>query len=427
MRSRNVEKEWRFALRLNRPNFLRPVYWESPRPETPGLPPPELDLINFHYIRFNTSELTVPDVPDAGPIPSPSPGVAEGDQAAPDILDGNNRPEEVPDYPNQDSEVLRTKADRHSAATPNHSAAEHDFFRPPPMQEEEQALDWDKTDFVAPVRPEENKADDTESGDHTAIGVQPGSYQPMEPLPSQVSGIEPNGNQPEQVAPIPHEAKPDPPPAADHGRPALSPHEAKALQAFLQGAELKIDPLSPEAGEALMRLQGRLYREIVQGMMDVLRARFELKNEFRMRQTQIQIRENNPLKLLGQVDDALEYLVSKRGSGFLNPEAAFQEAFRDIKDHQVAMVVGMRAAFESLLRRFDPEQLERKFSKGSKIGDYLPMYKKSHYWERFQEWYEDEIKAAAEDDFQGLFGNEFTRAYEDQMAKLALLRRKQER
>lgn len=174
-----------------------------------------------------------------------------------------------------------------------------------------------------------------------------------------------------------------------------------------------------------MRLQGKLYREFVQGMMDLLRARFDLKNEIRARQTQVQIRENNPLKFIGQVDDALEYLVTKRSSGFLGPEAAFHEAFQDIKDHQVAMVVGMRAAFNSLLQRFDPEQLEPRFTKGSKVESLLPMYRKAECWERYQGWYSD-IAAAAEDDFQGLFGNEFARAYEDQMARLSLLRRKTE-
>jgi type VI secretion system protein len=86
----------------------------------------------------------------------------------------------------------------------------------------------------------------------------------------------------------------------------------------------------------------------------------------------------------------------------------------------------MRAAFESLLRRFNPEQLERRFTRGSKIGNLLPLNRKAGCWEHYQEWYAD-ISAAAEDDFQGLFGNEFTRAYEDQMARLSLLRGKPEK
>jgi type VI secretion system protein len=154
-----------------------------------------------------------------------------------------------------------------------------------------------------------------------------------------------------------------------------------------------------------------------------LRARSDLKNEFRMRHTQISARENNPLKFSGQVDEALEHLVFNQGTGFLPPEAAFQEAFQDIKDHQIAMVVGMRAAFESLLRRFDPEQLEQRVIKGKKLGNLLPVNRKANCWDRYEEWYA-EIAAAADDDFQGVFGDEFTRAYEEQVARLSLLRKK---
>ena len=34
-----VREEWRQALALNRPHFVRPVYWEEPLPERAGLPP----------------------------------------------------------------------------------------------------------------------------------------------------------------------------------------------------------------------------------------------------------------------------------------------------------------------------------------------------------------------------------------------------
>ena len=184
--------------------------------------------------------------------------------------------------------------------------------------------------------------------------------------------------------------------------------------------------ITPDDALVFMRLFGGLYREIVQGLMEVLMARSSLKNEFRMRHTQISSRENNPLKFSGRVEDALEHLVPSRSSGFLDPEAAFKEAFQDIKDHQIAMVVGMRAAFESLLRRFDPDQVERRVIKGRKVGNLLPVNRKARCWECYEEWFA-EISVAAEDDFQRLFGDEFTRAYEDQVARLALLRKKRDK
>jgi actin-like ATPase involved in cell morphogenesis len=50
MTSEFVSKEWRYALTLARPNFIRPTYWEQPMPELPDvdLPPAELRRLHFH-------------------------------------------------------------------------------------------------------------------------------------------------------------------------------------------------------------------------------------------------------------------------------------------------------------------------------------------------------------------------------------------
>ena len=196
-----------------------------------------------------------------------------------------------------------------------------------------------------------------------------------------------------------------------------------AAQEFFKAAGLKCAGIPPEAAADLMKVFGGLYPEIVKGLMEMLQARANLKNEFRIRHTQVRTTENNPLKFSGRVEEALEHLVFNQGPGFLPPEAAFKEAFQDIKDHQTAMVVGMRAAFESLLRRLDPEQLEQRVIKGKKIGNLLPVNRKASCWDRYEEWYAD-ISSAAEDDFQGLFGDEFARAYEEQVARSYRSRKK---
>ncbi|MBD0370939.1 MAG: toll/interleukin-1 receptor domain-containing protein [Pyrinomonadaceae bacterium] len=53
MRSQNVRLEWEYALRLHRPNFIRPTYWENPLPQSPAenLPPPELRDLHFQHVR----------------------------------------------------------------------------------------------------------------------------------------------------------------------------------------------------------------------------------------------------------------------------------------------------------------------------------------------------------------------------------------
>jgi serine/threonine protein kinase len=58
MGSRFVEQEWRHALALRRPNFVRPVYWEQPFPSRwNGEPPPELRDVHFQEMELSRSGL----------------------------------------------------------------------------------------------------------------------------------------------------------------------------------------------------------------------------------------------------------------------------------------------------------------------------------------------------------------------------------
>jgi type VI secretion system protein len=162
---------------------------------------------------------------------------------------------------------------------------------------------------------------------------------------------------------------------------------------------------------------GTLFREVVQGLMEVLAARSSIKNEFRLSQTTIQPVENNPLKFSLGVDDALTALLTKSGKGYLPPVRAVQEAFDDIKAHQVAVLAGMQVALTSLLARFDPKALEDRISQDTGIGTLLTG-KKSRYWDEFTRLYQS-LAMEAEDDFQSVFGREFGRAYEEQVRKQA--------
>lgn len=50
--SRHVDAEWRHALSLRRPFFIRPCYWERPMP----LPPPELAGLHFAYLHLRNDD-----------------------------------------------------------------------------------------------------------------------------------------------------------------------------------------------------------------------------------------------------------------------------------------------------------------------------------------------------------------------------------
>jgi len=154
--------------------------------------------------------------------------------------------------------------------------------------------------------------------------------------------------------------------------------------------------------------------------MDILQARQEIKDEFRMRMTRFKAADNNPLKLSANVDDALHNLLVKHNDAYLEPVEAFEDAFRDLKNHQLALLAGMRVAFESLLAQFEPDHLQEQFDRQIKRGQVFGMPARLRYWDLYRDAYQETAKDP-ESRFRKLFGEEFARAYEEQ---LELLKRK---
>ena len=145
----------------------------------------------------------------------------------------------------------------------------------------------------------------------------------------------------------------------------------------------------------------------------MLRAREELKEQFRVPITTYQPRENNPIKFSANTPDALHNLLVKRNAAYLGPVAAFEEAFEDLRIHQLAIVAGLRAAYEAMLGNFDPHTLETRFERYVKRGNLLAGGAKQRYWELYADTFADLVRDPTAG-FQTLFGEAFSKAYEEQ-------------
>jgi len=167
----------------------------------------------------------------------------------------------------------------------------------------------------------------------------------------------------------------------------------------------------------LARSFGQIFRAVVAGVMDVLRSRQEIKDEFRMRTTQFRAADNNPLKFSANVDDALHNLLVKRNDAYLTPVEAFTDAFDDLRHHQLATLAGMRTAFEAMLAEFDPGRLQDEFDRQNKKGGLLSMPSRLRYWEMYSERQRELLKDP-ERTFQKLFGEVFAKAYDEQLQRL---------
>jgi len=153
------------------------------------------------------------------------------------------------------------------------------------------------------------------------------------------------------------------------------------------------------------------------GLIQALGGRSEIKSEFRLEQTMIRPAENNPFKFSTSESMTLLQLLSKNDPAYLSGANAIKEGFDDINAHQMAVVAGMEAALQNILARFKPSTLETRMDSDSFLDHILPVGKKARHWDVFKLLF-DEIAGEAEDDFQKLFGREFSRAYEEQLTRL---------
>ncbi len=205
---------------------------------------------------------------------------------------------------------------------------------------------------------------------------------------------------------------PGPAPAAAA---ALPPDAARLIAAFLEGAGIPKLSLGSDP-EAALRAAGAVFREMVDGLRQVLISRAAVKNEFRVEQTMLRARDNNALKFSVTTEDAVAALLQPDKPGYKPPLDAAREAFDDVRAHELAVMAGVQTALVGLLKRFEPGALERRMQPAA-LDNIMPGARKARIWELFCTTYK-EIAQEAEDDFQSVFGREFARAYDAQMRKL---------
>lgn len=265
-----------------------------------------------------------------------------------------------------------------------------------------------------------NRAEDLPAP--SPVNVQYRPPDPILPDPPASVGVIPDdwdrtgsGDDPRRVTPTPNRLDdPTPTPNLKTPSPGLraKPRAVGDLSEVLEGAGLPPDLATPELAQDF----GRIIRIIVSGLMDVLQARQQIKDEFGMQMTIFKPSRNNPLKFSANVEDALHNLLLKRNPAYLGPVNAFEDAFDDVLYHQMAMLAGMRAAFAGMLKSFSPDALQQEFEKHGK-GSLISVPAKMRYWDQYRAKYDDMV-ADTERCFEELFGQEFARAYDDQLERL---------
>jgi type VI secretion system FHA domain protein len=186
------------------------------------------------------------------------------------------------------------------------------------------------------------------------------------------------------------------------------------LAAFLAGAGLP--DARPADPTATMQRLGETYRALVSGLRAVLIARASIKSEFRIEQTLIRPRGNNPLKFAAN-DDAVSALLGVGRHTDMAPAKAVHDALRDIRLHELASMAAMQAAVRALLQGLDPDKVRASVEQASGIS-VLPNQKKARAWDAYEALHARIVQALS-DDFDSVFGKAFARAYEEALDDLA--------
>jgi type VI secretion system FHA domain protein len=188
------------------------------------------------------------------------------------------------------------------------------------------------------------------------------------------------------------------------------------IQALLRGLGLT-ELNTKRSAEEVAELAGAMLREATSGTMGVLMGRAMTKRESRLDMTLIGAQANNPLKFFPDADSALTQMVNGAMPGYMAPARAFANAFDDLKAHELAIMAGMRAALEGVLKRFDPAAIEARLQVPTVMDKVLAANRKAKMWDRMVELY-TQIAADADNDFHRLFGEAFAQAYEEQVERL---------
>lgn len=211
----------------------------------------------------------------------------------------------------------------------------------------------------------------------------------------------PDVDQPEPSRPV---RPPEPPPFL----PSAAADAEDLMTAFLRGAGLpEARPTDPAA---TMEALGQAFRAFVAGLRGAMIARAAVKGEFRIEQTTVRVRANNPLKFAAGDDDAIAALLGVRRHVDMTAVQAVTEALRDMRLHELATVAAMRAAVHALIARLDPAAL-RQAADGAGGLALVPAQRKARAWEAYEALYASTMRAL-QDDFDAVFGTAFARAYE---------------
>jgi type VI secretion system FHA domain protein len=207
------------------------------------------------------------------------------------------------------------------------------------------------------------------------------------------------------------------PPAAVPASPAAP--GAAAVASFLRGMGAPPFDIAPGQENEFFENAGKIVEAAVRAMVELLRARGEIKKELRAQErTMLGTCANNPLKFMGNAEEALRFMfdpAAPNAAAFLSPTMAIEEACGELVAHEMGLMAGMRAAVAGALEYFDPEAVELR---ACKPGGLIAMQRNARLWQAYEKQYA-RLRTDMADNVDQLFEREFQAAYTEQVRRVA--------
>lgn len=206
--------------------------------------------------------------------------------------------------------------------------------------------------------------------------------------------------------PVPLPAAPSPPVA-----PGQRLEATELLRLIAAGAGVSPEIFLQRDPNDVAAEVGAVLRAVVDELALLLKARAAAKALAKSsHRTMISGVDNNPLKFIPRSEEILEIMFAQRRSGYLDARHSVEEAFRDLKTHELATYAAMQAALSRLLSELSPEAIERKLPGSSFVS------KKSRAWDMFVATWEAK-EAAHENGMLDVFLAYFSEAYAKSASK----------
>ena len=184
---------------------------------------------------------------------------------------------------------------------------------------------------------------------------------------------------------------------------------------FLDGLGVNRSDLHPSVDPVeVMQNAGEVMKEFVDGMGKLLYSRANLKTAFKLDQTTVLPRHNNPLKLSENTMDSIMQLLVGREGEYLGPRDAVREVCRDLLFHQDAFLDAMSAAFVEFADRFDPDELMSAFERSIGKKPLFSFLNTLKYWQLYCDLYPVMTEKGG-GRFPHMFAEEFVQSYERQI------------